>query len=137
MSELFDPTRRLVVIPVFLTGPAGRHEFRFAVDTGATRTSITSTALSTIGYTHPTTGPVYRVHTGNGTTTTRLVPVAEIRALGQVRSNHPVLWLSLPPAVTIDGLLGLDYFRGQRLSLDFARGRIALGSAKSWWHFWK
>ena len=48
-----------------------------------------------------------------------------------------MVWLPLDPAVMIDRLLGLDFFRGLVLTLDFARGDIALRGPKRWWHFWR
>ena len=33
---------------------------------------------------------------------------------------------TLPASVSVDGLLGLDFLRGQRLTIDFRAGRIAL-----------
>lgn len=32
----------------------------------------------------------------------------------------------LPAEVRVDGLLGLDFFRGTRLALDFRAGRLSL-----------
>lgn len=42
----------------------------------------------------------------------------------------------LPLGVEADGLLGLDFFRGFVLTLDFVRGRITL-APKHWWQFWR
>jgi hypothetical protein len=42
-----------------------------------------------------------------------------------------------PPAVITDGMLGPDFFRGFVLTLDFARGRIALGPPRRWWQVWR
>jgi hypothetical protein len=33
---------------------------------------------------------------------------------------------TLPPSAGVDGLLGLDFFRGQVLTVDFHKGMIAL-----------
>jgi hypothetical protein len=33
---------------------------------------------------------------------------------------------TLPPSAGIDGLLGLDFMRGQRLEIDFVRGFVTL-----------
>jgi hypothetical protein len=65
------------------------------------------------------------------------VRVARFAAFGIVQSDFPVLWLPLPPAVRVDGLLGLDFFRGLVLTLDFARGQISLRPPRRWWQFWR
>jgi hypothetical protein len=49
-----------------------------------------------------------------------------IVALGQERASFPVLAHTLPPSAGIDGLLGLDYLRGQTLTVDFRSGTITL-----------
>jgi hypothetical protein len=137
MSHIFDPNARLVVVQTILTGPAGTHEFRFAVDTGSTRTAVAGHVLQLLGNQEPPVAERRRARTGSGETRAGLVSVRRIQALGQVRTDFPVLWLPLAPAVMIDGLLGLDFFRGLVLTLDFARGRITLREGKSWWQFWK
>jgi len=50
----------------------------------------------------------------------------KIAALGQERISFPVLCHTLPPSAAIDGLLGLDFFRGQTLTIDFRSGQITL-----------
>ncbi len=37
-----------------------------------------------------------------------------------------VLCHTLPPSATVDGLLGLDFFRGHQLTVDFQTGQITL-----------
>jgi hypothetical protein len=38
-----------------------------------------------------------------------------------------VLSHTLPSSATIDGLLGLDFLRGQMLSIDFRQALVSLG----------
>ena len=38
----------------------------------------------------------------------------------------PIIGHALPQATGVDGVLGLDFFRGQRLTLSFRRGRVSL-----------
>ncbi len=137
MSEAFDPKSRLVMIRVVLTGPTGTHVFRFGVDTGSTRTAVAGHVLDLLGYREPPEGERRTARTGSGATRVGSVPVARIQALGHVRTAFSVLWLPLDPGVMIDGLLGLDFFRGHVLRFDFARGRITLRRPGSWWQFWR
>jgi hypothetical protein len=46
--------------------------------------------------------------------------------LGQERQNFTVIAYTLPPTATIDGLLGLDFFRNHVLTIDFQNGEITL-----------
>lgn len=52
--------------------------------------------------------------------------LSRIRALGQERVEFAVLGHTLPPSAGVDGLLGLDFFRGQSLTLDFRTGHVTL-----------
>jgi hypothetical protein len=137
MSEPFDPNGRLAVVRVFLTGPGGTQDFRFGVDTGSTRTAVAGHVLHLLGYREPPEGERRRARTGSGETRAGLVTVGRFQALGRVRPDFPVLWLSLGPGVMIDGLLGLDFFRGLVLKLDFARGQISLKPPRKWWQLWR
>lgn len=68
-----------------------------------------------------------QVTTGSGVEFAPRVAVNRIAALGQERDAFPVLAHTLPPSAGVDGLLGLDFFRGRLLTLDFRSGTISLG----------
>ena len=52
--------------------------------------------------------------------------INRLDVLGQQRTDFPVLAHTLPPSAGVDGLLGLDFFRGRKLTLDFRTGVITL-----------
>jgi hypothetical protein len=52
--------------------------------------------------------------------------IDRLEALGQQRQSIPVLCHTLPPTAPVDGLLGLDFIRGQCLTIDFRAGQITL-----------
>src|SRR5262245_39607032 len=119
MSIPFDPNGRLVVVPVLLTGPRGPHRFRFAVDTAATRSAASEMTLEALGYQRSQATGSYQVRTGSGGNRTGLIRVLQIIALDQTHTDFPLLWQPIPVTAMIDGLLGLDFFRSQVLTLDF------------------
>ena len=45
---------------------------------------------------------------------------------GQERVDFAVLGHTLPPSAGVDGLLGLDFLRGQSLTVDFRTGHVTL-----------
>lgn len=137
MTEPFDPNGRLIVVPVVLTSPRGTHDFRFAVDCAATRTSISGLLLQRLGYTEPLERDRQTVRTGSGMTSAGFARIGGLLALGQLKTDYQVFWMPHPPGSMIDGLLGLDFFRGLVLTLDFARGQIALRQRSLWWQFWR
>lgn len=67
------------------------------------------------------------------------VTVGKQIALDQQRENFTVMSHELPATFEDEGLLGLDFFRGLVLTLDFANGTIDLARPKPvtrrWWPF--
>ena len=67
-----------------------------------------------------------QITTGSGVEFVPRVNVEKILALGQERNDFSVLAHTLPPSASVDGLLGLDFLRGRRLTLNFRKGTISL-----------
>jgi hypothetical protein len=67
-----------------------------------------------------------RATTASGVLLLPQLPVIRFKALGQERTNFLVLAHTLPRGALFDGLLGLDFFRGQMLTIDFRQGQILL-----------
>ena len=99
MSVPFAPQSGLIIVPAAVDGPSGSGVLRLALDTGATGTVINVGMLVALGY-----DP----------------------ALTPQRIHFPILGHTLPPSAGIDGLLGLDFVRGQTLTVDFRTGTITL-----------
>ena len=136
MTLTFDLRKSLVVVPVFVAGPEGGQNFDFAVDTGASRSSLNGLFLEALGYRQDQTRGHRLVRTGSGGLAAGSIAVSRFSAFGIVRVEFPLLWLPIPPSTRIDGLLGLDFLRGHILTTDFVRGRISLNLPRRWWHFW-
>ena len=67
-----------------------------------------------------------QITTGSGVEFVPRVLLDRIMALGRESAGFPVLAHTLPPSAGIDGLLGLDFFRGWNLTIDFRRGQVVL-----------
>ena len=126
MSEVFYPHRGLIIVRAEVAGPNGIGVLRLALDTGATGTLISVGLLTAIGYDPALAPNRVQITTGSGVEYVPRITVVRLKALGQERLNFPVLSHTLPPSTSIDGLLGLDFLRGQELNLDFRAGRITL-----------
>jgi predicted aspartyl protease len=126
MSQAFHAQRGLILIPAELEGPSRIVQLRLALDTGATRTLISETLLIHAGYDPSQAQTRVRVTTASGVVWLPQLPVIRVKALGQDRRNFSVLAHTPPPTATFDGLLGLDFFRGQMLTIDFRQGQILL-----------
>lgn len=126
MTFPFDPQQGLIVVPAELWGPTGSAVLRLALDTGATATLVNIAMLVGVGY-DPALAPTrVQVTTGSGVEYVPRVTLSRIRALGQERVDFGVLGHTLPPSAGVDGLLGLDFFRGQSLTVDFRSGSVTL-----------
>jgi aspartyl protease family protein len=126
MSFPFDPERRLIIARTELEGPSGNAVLRLALDTGATRTLINVGLLVSIGYDPALAADRSQITTGSGVEFVPHLSLSKITALGQERTGFPVLCHTLPQSAGVDGLLGLDFFRGLTLTVDFRTGRITL-----------
>ena len=126
MSFPFEPKQGLIIVPAEIWGPSGSAVLRLAVDTGATGTLVNVATLVAIGYDPALVSDRTQVTTGSGVEFVPRVVVGKIVAVGQERQSFEVLCHTLPPSAAVDGLLGLDFFRGQSLTLDFRSGRLTV-----------
>jgi predicted aspartyl protease len=129
MRVSFDGQRGLVVVRAEVTGPTGVAVLQLALDTGATRTTVNSSLLVTVGYDPGATLDRIEVTTGSGVEFAALVTISQIVALGRKLTDFPVLAHTLPPSAGVDGVLGLDFLRGQVICIDFQKGVLTLGEA--------
>lgn len=127
MSFHFDRQQGLVIVGTEVVGPIGSAVLQFALDTGATSTLVNTGLLVSVGYDPALAPDRVQMTTGSGVEYVPRMAVSRIVALGQSRVGFPVLCHTLPPSAGIDGILGLDFFRGQILTVDFRSGRLTLG----------
>jgi predicted aspartyl protease len=124
VSYPFDPERGRVVVQAEVFGPSGSIVLRLALDTGATGTLINVAMLTAVGYDPSLAPDRVQVTTGSGVEFAPRIAVARMAAMGQEHSHFPVLAHTLPPSASVDGLLGLDFLRGQVVNIDFRQGNI-------------
>jgi hypothetical protein len=137
MSESFDPRARALIVPVLVVGPRGSHTFKCVLDTGAMRTSLPARAMWRLGIDVSRPLDHVRLHSATGNVRVPLVRVPAVSALARVRTDYVVVVHDLPIGIEADGVLGLDFFRGFVLRIDFARGHIDLDPPKRWWQVWR
>jgi predicted aspartyl protease len=137
MTETFPPDAKKLLVPVTVVGPLQGFKFNLTLDTGSGITVVSAMYLRRLGV--DLSRPVSWTHlrTATGIARAPLVRVPAVSALGRVRTDFVVAAHDYPLGVQADGVLGLDFFRGLVLRIDFARGRIALDTPKRLWQFWR
>ncbi len=126
MSFSFNSEKGLIVVPVELHGPSGIAILKMAIDTGATTSLVNTALLVSIGYDPALESERLQVTTGSSIEFLPLIKLDKIIALDQERKDFPVLCHTLPSASSVDGLLGLDFLRGHKLTIDFRKGEIEI-----------
>jgi predicted aspartyl protease len=126
MSHRFDLQERLIIVPARLFGPAGDTIIRLALDTGASSTLVNTEVMVLLGYDPATALDRIEVTTGSGIEFCARLSVERIETVGRTLERFPILCHTLPPSAQIDGLLGLDFFRGCYLGIDLRTGEITV-----------
>lgn len=122
----FTPNGGLIRVPTWLHGPAGAVIAGLALDTAATR-SVVSWGLALLaGYDPSSSSQRLQLTTGSGVEFVPEVSFDRIVALGHDRLAFPLICHTLPPSSTVDGILGLDFFAGMKLVVDFRGGDVFL-----------
>ena len=126
MNLHFDPEEGLIVVPTRIWGKSGDAIVQLALDTGATGSMVNWDILVFLGYDPAIVPERIQMTTGSGIEFVPRILVNKIQALGQEHKHFPVLCHTLPPSSTVDGVLGLDFFRGKRLLLDLSSGVVTV-----------
>ena len=126
MSSRFDPNEGLIIVRTQLWGPSGDTIVRLALDTGATRSVVSWEVALLLGYDPTIVTDRRQMATASGVEFAPVIEVERIRALGALRRNFPVLCHNLPSSIELDGLLGLSFFPGRRLVVNFREGALSL-----------
>ena len=126
MSHAFSSQAGLILVTVEFSGPSGKARAELVMDTGATTTIVDADLLRSVGYDPDASTDHAVITTGNGDVTVPRLMLNRLTALGRHAIGLQVLAHSLSAEADIDGLLGLDFFRGLSLTIDFRAGQITL-----------
>jgi hypothetical protein len=120
----FDPKRGLIVVPVWLVGPAADLRVNLALDTGATATMVSREAATLLGHDLESATDHADIVTGSGEERAPRVVMTTVAALGVTRGSMGVVCHTMPATASVDGVLGLDFFRGRVLVIDLIAGTV-------------
>jgi predicted aspartyl protease len=131
MKSAFNAAHGLIEVQAEVVGPTGSRVLRLGLDTGAHRTVIDPDNLSDVGYDLSNVPATSTATTASGVIHVRRLPIIRLTALGRSLDNLTIISHQLPPSANIDGLLGLDFLRGQVLTINFQKGEITLDPGTS------
>src|SRR5262249_15299660 len=97
-----------------------------ALDTGATLTVVKPKVLADLGLDTDLPAERITMTTGSRSEEVGLFTMDRVESLGRESFGLVVACHPLPTKLDVDGLLGLNFFRGRRLTLDFLDGTIRL-----------
>lgn len=115
----------LIVVRSHIWTVTGETSAFLAIDTGSLFTVVRPGALAATGLDVATLTEAIRVTTASRNETAPVV-TADLAALGLRREQMKVVVHDLPRAIQFQGLLGLDFFEGHRLTLDLTAGTVEL-----------
>jgi predicted aspartyl protease len=120
-AQVSQSSHLLAPVTINNSGP-----YNFLLDTGANVSCVSQRLVERLAL-QP--GPPTRVHTAVGV---RMRPSVVLNSL-QVgeRTQRRVRTPTLPIDGGIDGILGVDWLKGQRLVLDFRRGKIEIAKSEA------
>ena len=98
-----------------------------ALDTGASATMISARKLAEVGYALDNPEDEIYITTGSGLIFVPKIKIENLTALGKSKEKFIIIAHDLPPTASVDGVLGLDFLRGNVLTIDFVQGEIKLG----------
>jgi|ERR1035437_60808 hypothetical protein len=107
----------------------GIYKFRLALDTAATHTTIDSNMLFFAGYQLKNSIGEKEVETSNGIIIVELYSVRQLECLGIIHNDFEVQvydFLSHGISSEYDGVVGLNFFRNEKLCIDFFNNEVSV-----------
>ncbi len=126
MTTPFRSDKGLIILIAQLHGPKGSIPARLALDTGATSTVINQAPLVYVGYDPSVAAERTQVTMGGSVEYSAILHIDRLEAPGETRESLRIVAHTLPPSASMEGVLGLDFFRDRRLIIDFTIGTFDL-----------
>lgn len=123
----FDPHAEAIWVDTLLVGPGGRkRRLILVVDPGTPETMVDWDLAAQIGLDRSQSVGPARYFGMEGPQDGYYVEAPELEILGRRLKRFKVACCPFDKNLETDGLLGLDFFRGTVLTLDFKHGRITV-----------
>ena len=118
-KETFDIEQKAVIVQVTVEVDGLVNRLDFIVDTGSYETLLCEKTIRMIGYTPVDSIEDVQIQTVSGSGKAYRYEIEKISALGVCWRNFKVISHQMPSGSGSHGLLGLDFFKNTRLTIDF------------------
>ena len=115
-----------IILDGVLDGPNNKRRIQMALDTGATYCIAPFETIEKIGYEPANSKEIIPINTASGLIHAPLVRIKSLNVLGEVVENIEILCHNIPNVSRIEGLLGLNYLKHFKLTIDFKKGILEL-----------
>ena len=122
----FDGQRGSIFVRASASGPADSMELRLLLDTGASMTSLSAESLIHLGYYPAQADETVQIISVSSVTEQPVVRLNRLSALGVHQLGLAVVAQRFPEEIEFDGVIGLDFFRDRKLTIDFRAGQLTL-----------
>jgi hypothetical protein len=126
MKYPFQPNADAIIVEAVLFGPLGNTTLALVLDTGATCSMVSEARLRFVGCDPAQPSGQVQATFGGGVQMLPVVLTVGLAALGVNKPSYPVVCHTLPPSAGVDGVLGLDFFPGRVLTIDFVNNTLDL-----------
>jgi len=129
---VFNAHRHHIYLKSTITDSNGVTQyFRAVLDTGAPRSEFSDRFLRTIGMLHEDDIPKIDIPTGLQTGKYGSITIPCLECMGQILTNFKVTISKFEEHWGVDALIGLDFFRQFRVTIDYSAGQIITESFAS------
>lgn len=115
-----------IVLDGLVSGPEVRKMVQFLLDTGASITMLPKKVLHRIGSDVEIIQGSIPIETAGGTINVDIYRIGSLEILGMAVKDMNVAGYDLPVETRIEGLLGLDYLKNFKFTLDFPYGKLMI-----------
>ncbi|MGI4020012.1 MAG: aspartyl protease family protein [Janthinobacterium lividum] len=106
-----------------------KYQFRLALDTAATHTTIDSNILYLSGYELKDSKGEHEIETSNGIIIVETYDLVQLECLGIVKTDFEVQvydFLAHGIISDYDGVIGLDFLKENKFCIDITKGEISI-----------
>lgn len=120
----FDPNLKYIILPVLVSTKSGTiHKLKTLLDTGAPATEFSDEALEFLGFLNTTKQDI-ELKTGLQTQKYDKIIIPQIEICSHSINNLEVYVSHFDKSWGIKALIGLDFFRQFRVTIDYKAGQI-------------